>query len=34
MTTLAAIQVALEKAGVIFFDKNRDGPGIRHRKSK
>jgi predicted transcriptional regulator len=32
LATLAAIQVALEKAGVIFIDKNVGGPGVRLRK--
>jgi transcriptional regulator with XRE-family HTH domain len=28
----AAIQLALEKAGVIFVDENGEGPGVRLRK--
>lgn len=31
--TLAAIQAALEAAGVIFIDSNGDGPGVRLRKN-
>lgn len=30
--TLAAIQAALEAAGVIFIASNGDGPGVRLRK--
>ena len=29
---LAAIQAALEAAGVIFVEENGDGPGVRLRK--
>ena len=29
---LAAIRAALEAAGVIFVEKNGDGPGVRLRK--
>ncbi|MER9634258.1 MULTISPECIES: helix-turn-helix domain-containing protein [unclassified Mesorhizobium] len=29
---LAAMRAALETAGVIFLDKNGDGPGVRLRK--
>ncbi|MER9631759.1 helix-turn-helix domain-containing protein [Mesorhizobium sp. M0296] len=29
---LAAMRAALETAGVIFVDKNGDGPGVRLRK--
>ena len=32
--TFAAIQRALEKAGVIFQDENGDGPGVRLKKGK
>lgn len=32
--TLAAIRAALESAGVIFVDKNGEGPGVRLRKAK
>lgn len=32
--TLAAIQRALEAAGVIFIDQNGEGPGVRLRKSR
>jgi len=30
----AAIQRALEKAGVIFVDENGEGPGVRLRKAR
>ena len=30
----AAIQHALEKAGVIFVEENGEGPGVRLRKAK
>jgi transcriptional regulator with XRE-family HTH domain len=32
--TLAAIQRALEAAGVIFVEDNGEGPGVRLRKTK
>ena len=32
--TLDAITTALEKAGVIFVEENREGPGVRLRKGK
>jgi predicted transcriptional regulator len=32
-STLAAIQRALETAGVIFVEENGDGPGVRLRKA-
>jgi transcriptional regulator with XRE-family HTH domain len=32
--TLAAIQTALESAGVIFTPENGDGPGVKLRKVK
>lgn len=32
--TLDAIQVALEKAGVIFTPENGDGPGVKLKKEK
>jgi hypothetical protein len=31
---LAAIRKALEDAGVIFIDANREGEGVRRRKMK
>jgi hypothetical protein len=31
--TLAAIQRALEAAGVIFVEENGEGPGVRLRKA-
>jgi transcriptional regulator with XRE-family HTH domain len=31
---LAAMQAALEKAGVLFLDENGDGPGVRLRKRR
>jgi transcriptional regulator with XRE-family HTH domain len=33
-STFAAIQRALEKAGVIFVDENGEGPGVRLKKAK
>jgi transcriptional regulator with XRE-family HTH domain len=32
--SLAAIQRALESAGVIFVEENGEGPGVRLRKGK
>jgi predicted transcriptional regulator len=31
--TCAAVQAALEAAGVIFIDENGEGPGVRLRRS-
>lgn len=31
--TVAALQAALEAAGVIFIDENGEGPGVRLRKA-
>lgn len=31
-STLQAIRAALEAAGVLFIDQNREGPGVRLRK--
>lgn len=31
--TIAAIQAALEAAGVVFLDENGNGPGVALRKS-
>jgi transcriptional regulator with XRE-family HTH domain len=31
---LAALQRALESAGIIFVDENGEGPGVRLRKNK
>jgi transcriptional regulator with XRE-family HTH domain len=33
-STLAAIRMALESAGVIFIDQNGEGPGVRLRKEE
>jgi hypothetical protein len=32
--TLAALQAALESAGIIFIPENGDGPGVKLRKAK
>ncbi|WP_267358428.1 MULTISPECIES: helix-turn-helix transcriptional regulator [unclassified Methylobacterium] len=32
--TVAALQTALEAAGVIFIDENGEGPGVRLRKAE
>ena len=32
-STLTAIRVALEAAGVIFVDENGEGPGVRLKKA-
>jgi DNA-binding XRE family transcriptional regulator len=34
INNLAAIRATLEKAGVIFVDKNGEGPGVRLRKAE
>ena len=33
-STLDRIQAALEDAGVIFIDEDKEGPGVRLRKSR
>jgi predicted transcriptional regulator len=33
-STVDAIRIALEKAGVIFVEENGEGPGVRLRKNR